>query len=124
HCGAAAGGCAGPGPEPTFQSCGACTMPLPTSAGLNPGFKLAVIAEPTSRSVNRCCEKWPVFMSFSAHNAATPATCGVAMLVPLIVVNPPPACADRISTPGPDRRAPSFEKTAIVDTSGAGRTAV
>ena len=40
-----------------FQSCGACTMPLPTSAGLNPGFKLAVIAEPTSRSVNRCCEK-------------------------------------------------------------------
>jgi ABC-type transport system substrate-binding protein len=56
-CGAAARGCAGPGPESTFQSCGACTMPLPTSAGLNPGFKLAVIAEPTSRSVNRCCEK-------------------------------------------------------------------
>ena len=60
-------------------------------------------AEPTSRSVNRCSENWLAFISFSAHSAATPATCGVAMLVPLIVVNPPPARADEHV----DARAPT-----------------
>jgi len=34
------------------------------------------------------------------------------MLVPLIVVSPPPRCADRMSTPGATRSAPVFEKRA------------
>jgi hypothetical protein len=33
-------------------------------------------------------------------SAATPLTCGVAMLVPLMVLYPPPAQVELIDTPG------------------------
>src|SRR5262249_13196700 len=46
------------------------------------------------------------------HNAATPATCGVAMLVPLLEAQPPPAAADTTSTPGAATWARPFEKSA------------
>ena len=36
-------------------------------------------------------------------SAATPATCGQAMLVPLIVVVPPPSLSDSTLTPGAQR---------------------
>ena len=36
----------------------------------------------------------------SHHSATTPATCGVAMLVPFSERKPPPRLAERMSTPG------------------------
>lgn len=49
----------------------------------------------------------------SHHNAATPATCGHAMLVPLIVVSPPPTFAEVMSTPGADTTGKMFENDAM-----------
>ena len=51
-------------------------------------------------------------LSFSAQRAATPATCGVAMLVPFIDLSPPPAFAEITFTPGPETSAPVLEKRA------------
>src|SRR5262245_13018005 len=54
------------------------------------------------------------FRKNSSHKAATPATCGHAMLVPLIVLRPPPTQADLISTPGATTCGLLFEKSATV----------
>jgi hypothetical protein len=43
----------------------------------------------------------PVCPASPRQSAATPATCGVAMLVPDIVVVPPPIFVDVMHTPGP-----------------------
>jgi hypothetical protein len=37
---------------------------------------------------------------FAKYNAAAPATCGLAMLVPLLVLHFPPFQVDKIQTPG------------------------
>jgi hypothetical protein len=46
------------------------------------------------------------------HKAATPATWGQAMLVPLILFSPPPGQAEVMSTPGADKTARLLEKSA------------
>ena len=48
----------------------------------------------------------------SSHSAATPATCGVAMLVPSLSVSPPPRLALRIRAPGATTRGDVMEKLA------------
>src|SRR4029079_11790659 len=42
----------------------------------------------------------PVQAPVEMHSAAVPLTCGVAMLVPLMVLKPPPFQVDRMHTPG------------------------
>ena len=56
----------------------------------------------------------PPDMILFRHNAATPATCGVAMLVPFKATRPPPSLAEKIPTPGPETLANVFEKGATV----------
>jgi hypothetical protein len=43
---------------------------------------------------------WPPALIECHHSAATPATCGQAMLVPESERSPPPTLAERIPTPG------------------------
>ena len=57
---------------------GACTSPLPTFEGGN-GSGRAVASNLFQRLIPRRLEL------VSAHKAAHPATCGVAMLVPLLM---------------------------------------
>lgn len=64
--------------DPLRRHCGACTSPAPTStAGTLSG---AAFCRSTAQS---CLPVSPVAWH---HNAAIPETCGVAMLVPLIVL--------------------------------------
>jgi hypothetical protein len=56
----------------------------------------------------------PLPLIFPAQRAATPATWGMAILVPLSVLHPPPTLAEMIPTPGPDTLAPVFENGATV----------
>ena len=49
----------------------------------------------------------------SHHSAVTPATWGVAMLVPLSSLSPPPTLAERIPTPGPETTGKVFENGAM-----------
>src|SRR5262245_40142732 len=48
----------------------------------------------------RALARVEVLRSDCHQRVATPATCGVAMLVPLSVRRPPPAWAERTPTPG------------------------
>src|SRR5688572_9142648 len=63
---------------------GARTMPAPTALGENPCVRGVVSAElrTAARYVFGC--SCLAAFSFCAQSAATPATCGVAMLVPSI----------------------------------------
>ena len=80
---------------------GAWTSPRPTSSKSRSG---SVRADFTIQSTTSAARNGrPCRISFSAQRAATPATCGVAMLVPLIITSPSPRPADQMSTPG--RRA-------------------
>jgi len=68
---------------------------------------------PTNRATSSSPSILPDSSSiFWAHNAATPATCGVAMLVPLMEFSPPPGHADKMLTPGAPTLAPPLEKGA------------
>src|SRR4051812_3877054 len=79
--------------------------------GSKPGSRGALVPDATNlESHSSELSRLPLDRICSAHKAATPATCGVAMLVPLIVARPPPAFADVISTPGAEMFAPVFEK--------------
>ena len=51
----------------------------------------------------------------SQRRAASPAMCGAAIDVPSSRPNFRPGNADSTSTPGPDTRAPVFEKSAMVN---------
>src|SRR5579859_2047210 len=83
--------------------------------GLKPWANPAVFADPNT-FVTHCSRLIELrsFFIFSAHNAATPATCGVAILVPLILIRPPPSFAEEIWTPGPQMFAPLLENGAMV----------
>ena len=56
----------------------------------------------------------PSCLNLCAHSAATPATCGVAMLVPSILKRHL-TFAEIISTPGPETFAPVLENPATVN---------
>ena len=101
--------------RPPEAHSGARTIPAPTSTRSLPAGTTALPSRRlvSSRSASRPPAPEP--RSFSAHRAATPATCGVAMLVPLISAYPPPGAAEKMSTPGPASDAPVFEKPATPD---------
>ncbi len=85
------------------------------SKGSRPGWSPALVAEPSRRAISCSPLNDPLLcMIFSAQSAAKPATWGVAMLVPLLDANPPPALADLIATPGAATFAPVFENGATV----------
>ena len=94
---------------------GACTSPAPTSSGSLPGAKPSNVAPPINLDCNRIGVRLPCEMSFCAHSAATPATCGVAILVPLICWVPPPGAALTTCTPGAATAAFVFENEAMVN---------
>ena len=79
-----------------------------------PGARPVRVPEAMTRDCRMSGLSGPCCRSLSAHNAVMPATCGVAMLVPLIVRVPPPGQADVTFTPGPATVARVFEKGAIV----------
>src|SRR5262245_60219079 len=56
----------------------------------------------------------PDLRRLSHQSAATPATCGQAMLVPLSVRKPPPTLTDRILNPGAATCGNVLEKNAIL----------
>lgn len=72
------------------QACGARTRPEPTSSGSMLLTSVSKLAVPRSLACNVCGFSRPFVASFSAHSAATPAACGVAILVPLRDRSPPP----------------------------------
>ena len=80
--------------RPTIVSPAALIMMLSTSCGSKPLFSGPVDAVPTSLSASTDPLSAPPTPSFCAQRAATPATCGVAMLVPLSDSSPPPVFAD------------------------------
>ena len=100
------------------QLCGAATSPLPISAGSTPAAMPTEVPEPTTLVASNLVLSGPVDCSFSAQSAATPATCGVAMLVPLFTVSPPLVLAEVIPTPGPDTTAPVLENGATTNPDG------
>src|SRR5659263_465949 len=100
------------------QSCGARTMPAPTSYGSKSAAIPLSDAFPASRPSSCRASRNPPSCSFSAHRAATPATCGAAMDVPLIEASPPPSFADTMPTPGPETSAPVLENGATVHPPG------
>ena len=59
----------------------------------------------------------------SHHNAATPAACGHAMLVPSMSLSPPPVRADFTAKPGAEIVGFVFEKDAAIRPIGVLRSA-
>ena len=121
--------------------CGALTTPAPQSAISTPAAKPSIAALERSlaitvlglagsgdamtsfsqghRDLGRLAPgRAGDAMTSSHQSAATPATCGQAMLVPLMLVNPPPFFADRMLTPGPLIRAWVLEKGATATPCG------
>src|SRR5215469_14610120 len=82
------------------------------SAGSKPAARPFLVAEPIRRLIHSRPLNGPAFITFSAHKAATPATCRVAMLVPLMETRPPPSLAERTPTPGAETLAKVFENDA------------
>jgi hypothetical protein len=109
-----------PHPLPFFRSrrvtttgyCGAVTKPTPRSSGSLDRPLVPAVA--SSLAVTRLAVALtpPDLLRASHHRAATPATCGQAMLVPFIDTSPPPNFAERISTPGAASCDIVFEKFA------------
>src|SRR5215831_8392615 len=81
---------------------GAVTMPVPRSLGVTLGPNTSVRACVSRLATTRFAAglTTPDCFSDSHHNAATPATWGQAMLVPLRLRKPPPTLAARMLTPG------------------------
>ena len=79
---------------------------------LGDGFAFASIARCTSFA--QPLGRSPFGNSFCVQRAITPATCGAAMLVPLLLTRPPPNCAERIETPGAASRQSVLEKSATL----------
>ena len=75
-------------------------MPTPTASGSDPFASGVVMAEARRFALNCFKPNAPLSLSFCAQRAATPATCGVAMLVPFNATTPPRLFADTIPTPG------------------------
>ena len=98
----------------SYQFCGARITPEPMSSGLKPGARDCVPADASTiaKRYDAVAVK-PEANSFCVNNAATPVTCGVAILVPLLLVSPPPTFAEMMSTPGAAMFAPTLEKGAI-----------
>src|SRR5215831_3285708 len=94
---------------------GAVTMPVPRSLGVTLGPNTSVRACVSRLATTRFAAGLtaPDCFSDSHHNAATPATCGQAMLVPLRLRTPPPNLADRMLTPGAATWAMVLENSAI-----------
>lgn len=65
----------------------------------------------------------PSVLSASHQSAASPATCGQAMLVPLSASRPPPDLAETMFTPGALTSARLFEKSATLRCSPSRPTA-
>src|SRR5262245_29488072 len=82
---------------------------------------MAVSTSVRARATRLCVTKLalgltvPADLSASHHRAATPATCGHAMLVPLMFRKPPPALTERMSTPGAATCAMVFENLATLN---------
>ena len=95
---------------------GAVTIPLPRSSGAMPA-STSVRARATRLLITMLALGLtaPDDLSASHHRAATPATCGQAMLVPLMLCKPPPALADKMSTPGAATWAMMFENLAMLN---------
>jgi hypothetical protein len=90
-------------------------MPVPRSLGVTLGPNTSVRARVSRFATTRFAAGLtaPDCLSDSHHSAATPATWGQAMLVPLKLRKPPPTLADRMSTPGAATWAIVLEKSAI-----------
>src|SRR6516162_11372782 len=88
------------------------------SAGSKPAAKPFLVAEPIRRLIHSTPLNGPAFITFSAHKAAAPATCGVAMLVPLMATRPPPSLAEKTPTPGAETLAKVFENHATAKPAG------
>jgi hypothetical protein len=95
--------------------CGAVTMPLPRSSRVTPAANTSLRARARRLLMTEFALGLtaPDDLSDSHQRAATPATCGHAMLVPLNVRKPPPFLTDRMSTPGAAIAAIVFENGAM-----------
>jgi hypothetical protein len=93
---------------------GAVTRPAPRSPICTAGAKTSVLAVLRNRSTTNLALgiTLPDLLSASHHNAATPATCGQAMLVPLRACSPPRKFADIMPTPGALTSGKMFENGA------------